>query len=300
MPLCKGNLTSLTKSSSDEHHDSICTVVLEHGLSGLDYLASEKLIHRDIKPDNILYCDLGDKRYLFQLADFGLARPHTLATTFCGTGHYQAPELWPAISNIDAPQSPKMDVWSLFASIVAVHSNYPEFPPRDDVGYDKVLNALMGAASRMPKLKAMARLHPDRRASAAQMLVSLFNGKGLTTDRARIPNIGPDVEKTALQPRLPSAAEPSKPRQMRNGLDKAPQTPIAAGLPLIVYPPRKYPPRAGPGNLGKRPAPQPQPIRARIYGGVVKRQAAAGARALNRKWMAGEERPSFGKAYEDP
>ena len=49
MPLHKWILTSLTKST-----DTFCTIVLEHGLSGLDCLANEKLVHQDIKPDNVV------------------------------------------------------------------------------------------------------------------------------------------------------------------------------------------------------------------------------------------------------
>ena len=288
MPLCNGNLTSLAQLVGNQEHDALCLAVLEHGLAGLDYLASLKLIHRDIKPDNLLYRNSGPQKYLFQLADFGLAHHDRLATTFCGTGHYQAPELWPAYSNIIAQQSTKMDIWSLFASIVAVHSNYPEFPPRSAVDYGKVLNTLRAVALRMPRLEAMARLRPERRASAAQLLVLLFDGKGLTTDRSQIPDIGPDVEETAPPPQSPSTARPSNPRRTRNG-----PFPTAAYPQLIVYPPRKHRPRAGPGylrppearvaanqggNLAAHAAPPPQLRRVRVDGGVIKRQAAVGKR----------------------
>lgn len=119
----------------------------------------------------------------------------------------------------------------------------------------------------------MARLHPDRRASAAQMLVILFEGKGLTTPRSRIPPIEPDAP--------PAAAGPSSRPRTSNDPRRPPQR-LTAATPLIVYPPRRGPQRAtnafralptlnrGP-NLGQPAAPQLQPIRAH-RNGVVKRR----------------------------
>ncbi|KAI3326972.1 kinase-like domain-containing protein [Xylariaceae sp. AK1471] len=168
MPLREGSLTSL-----------------EQILSALDYLTNENLIHRDPKPDNILYYALPDDGGLqFQLADIGLAHHRSLARTFCGTGYYQALELWPDKSGVVAPQSPKMDVWSLFATVVAFDSRFKEFPPQT---YDYAIS-LSALEDKAPQsfLEPMARLHPDRRASAAQMLAYFFDGKGLTTVRSKI------------------------------------------------------------------------------------------------------------------
>lgn len=276
MPLREGSLTSLAKSPNPTPiHDQLCSDVMEQMLSALDYLANENLIHRDLKPDNILYSKLGENRYLFQLADFGLAHHPSLATTFCGTGYFQAPEFWPGISKVNASQSPKIDVWSLFASIVAVHSRFGDFPPNTS-DYSVVLNMLRTKAQALPSLEPMARLHPNHRASAAQMLVLLFKGKGLTTPQSEILPIEPDA---------PLAAGPSNPPRARNDPGMAPERP-AAGRPLIVYPPWRRPPP--PGNRSRLPSPAPfpnrganiaqpaapqlQPIRAH-RAGIVKRRA---------------------------
>lgn len=54
------------------------------------------VVHRDIKPDNILCCGFGDSE-VFKVADFGLARPSGVAATFggliVGTPGYAPPEL---------------------------------------------------------------------------------------------------------------------------------------------------------------------------------------------------------------
>jgi serine/threonine protein kinase len=160
-------------------------------LGALDYLAGEDIIHRDLKPDNILFSHSGGS-YLFQLADFGLSNYFSLAKTVCGTGYYQAPEFWPNVSGVRARQSPKADIWSLFATIYAVSSRFKTFPPTTS-DYCIVLDALKACAKSSP-LEPMARPHPDHRASAAQLLVLFFDGRGLTTPRSKIPPIGPNAE----------------------------------------------------------------------------------------------------------
>lgn len=58
----------------------------------LGHLHSKKIIYRDLKPENIL---INDDGYL-QVTDFGIAKyieAGELATSFCGTGYYVAPEM---------------------------------------------------------------------------------------------------------------------------------------------------------------------------------------------------------------
>ncbi|KAG8423877.1 hypothetical protein J3458_000726 [Metarhizium acridum] len=161
MPLREGSLTTFMRTIPIPNNEQLCMDVLGQMLSALDYLASEDLVHRDLKPDNILYYTLPDNGgFRFQLADFGFANHHSLAKSICGTGYYQAPELWPGKSKVYAPQSPKMDVWSLFATIVAVDSQFKEFPPHTS-DYGIILSALEAKAPQS-FLEPMGRLHPDR------------------------------------------------------------------------------------------------------------------------------------------
>lgn len=193
MPMRPGNIKGLKETMSTPQIDQLCDQVLKQMLSALDYMASQGMCHRDIKPENILYYDkYGDQRYTFQLADFGLARNVQSALDFSGTWLYMAPETVYFL----APQTPKLDIWSLFATIIDLLPRC-NFPPPTRLAYMDIQNLVQGAVSKVPSLASMAEVNPDKRASAAQMLVALYDGQGLTTPLKDVPPLGAPTFYTA-------------------------------------------------------------------------------------------------------
>ena len=159
----------------------IATHALNHMLQALDYLAMKNIVHRDVKPENILYTASKDSGYQFVLADFGLCSrgDHRVETGVVGTGPYIAPEI---INR--GHYTSKADVWSLFVTMLWIidFGGFRRMAYQLDSATlaEGIYNASLTSIE-LGNIREMAILNPDEHASAAQMLIKCFGGQGLSS-----------------------------------------------------------------------------------------------------------------------
>lgn len=100
--------------------DEIACIVVEV-LHGLEYLHSEKKIHRDIKAANILLTDYGGVK----IGDFGSASFISPANSFVGTPFWIAPEVILAMEN--GIYDCRVDIWSLGITCIEMADLEPPY-----------------------------------------------------------------------------------------------------------------------------------------------------------------------------
>ncbi|GAV76925.1 Pkinase domain-containing protein [Cephalotus follicularis] len=207
------------------HHGKVSESVARHFMrqlaAGLQVLQEKHLIHRDLKPQNLLLAT-NETASLLKIGDFGFARslsPQDLADTLCGSPLYMAPEI---IQN--QKYDAKADLWSVGAILFQLVTGRPPFDGNNQMQLFQ--NILASTELQFPQ-GALEELHPDcvdlcrslLRQNPVQRLTfkEFFNHKFLGEPRPVV-----NAEQSSLLPQMKSKVEqfnsfPS------NKSDKSPQ-----------------------------------------------------------------------------
>ncbi|XP_017842820.1 serine/threonine-protein kinase mig-15 isoform X2 [Drosophila busckii] len=121
-----GSVTDLVKSTKGQSlKEEWIAYICREILRGLSYLHSKKVIHRDIKGQNVLLTDNAEVK----LVDFGVSaqldRTIGRRNTFIGTPYWMAPEVIACDENPDATYDNRSDLWSLGITSLEMAESQP-------------------------------------------------------------------------------------------------------------------------------------------------------------------------------
>lgn len=116
---CELKFADVTRCLRDDQMLEVMVQVI----TALDYIHSKGVVHRDIKPDNIMFTRSHDGRLTLKIIDFGLAAPEDGPEPLrapAGTNYYLAPEV------ITNDYNRKADLWSVgMLLLVMVNKEVP-------------------------------------------------------------------------------------------------------------------------------------------------------------------------------
>jgi len=217
-------------------------------LLSMEYLHSLNIVHRDVKPENILYTAEGSNSV--KLIDFGYAglwSAEKPLTGLCGTPDYVAPEVltWYEEDVDGTPYGKSSDLWSLGVLLYVILSGCSPFSADEE---DEILKLVASAqyvfhegefgavsASAKDMIAKLLVADPMKRLTMPQMLAHPWLADAVKASRAEIAaataakskekaNGGAKQPKAAPKPAAAPAAPPAPKQQQA-----APATRTAAG-----------------------------------------------------------------------
>ncbi len=221
----------------------------------LDYLHSEKVLHRDIKPDNILV-----RNHRVRVADFGLVREqnqYLLTASSSGTPAYMAPEVWRGKTELHSDQ------YSLACTYAELRLGRRPFTDADYAGL--MLSHLQGSpdlgplpeAEQRALLRALAKEPSERYPTCSAFIQELREALGDLAGKSthQLPVSSPTgLPSGARQPPSYPATGPTLPPRTAAG-----HATVRDPIPPAVSPPSRP---AKPPSVTTEPMPVPTPLSA--------------------------------------
>ena len=246
--------------------------IIERIASALDHAHANGLVHRDLKPDNILF----DQDGLAFLGDFGIVKIAESSTTYTQTGStlgtpaYMSPEQAKAMGEIDG----RSDIYSL--GVIMYETLTGDIPYKSDTTLGQAMMhvlepvpRILEANSDLPPFcdeiiqKAMAKDPNDRYATATELVRDLYSVArtrgtmamwGVTADLPSLPTPPkpePVAETSATPDPEPDTAQQA-PADVAEVVEEEESRSTAVVLPLEGQPQRS------PTQASQQP-PRPQP-----------------------------------------
>ncbi|KAL9652235.1 hypothetical protein ABK040_011895 [Willaertia magna] len=124
--LGEGNLMKFVDPKNNiKLNDKLILQIILQCCSALNYLEERKIIHRDIKPQNILLRKLDQDNVEAVVTDFGLAKSkgNNSFLSFGGTARYLSPEVMNNQDGDELPYSPASDMFAFGVSLYRLITN---------------------------------------------------------------------------------------------------------------------------------------------------------------------------------